>query len=566
MTQLSELYIKNFAIIEELTIDFQAGFTVITGETGAGKSIIINAMNLTLGEQADISMIRSGYEKAIIKTTIELDDDSELIKQFCDQNEIPIQKKLVIERKLYSSGRSRAWINDENVNISTLKKLGNELIDLHGQHHHQALLNQDNHQPYLDGFGDYDDLLAKVEQSWDKLERLREKKNNLMEKHQLLQEKKDLWQFQYEEIEEIGPKEEEYEKLKQEKSLLENAEEIYTISNQLVDKLYEGETSFYNNIDEVITKIKDLNDIQGEFGDYLQRLRESKYLFQEISNSLSDFTDGIEVNPQRLDQVNERIYELEKLMKKYGDSLQEVLEYKQEIKEKLEQDQGLEKKIDQIEERIDQARETYVEKALKLTQKREKWAHKFEKELENILARLGIEGAKFEVKIEQKENSQGIKIEDKTYRADKSGIDQIEFMISTNPGEPLMPLTSIVSGGEVSRIMLAIKSILAEKDRIPILIFDEIDTGISGKIGRIVGEEIKKLSRSHQILCITHLGQIAGLGDDHLAVRKVSTNGRSKTVICRLEKEQRAEEIASMIGGRDITDSALAQARQLLES
>ncbi|MCF7886493.1 MAG: DNA repair protein RecN [Candidatus Marinimicrobia bacterium] len=564
MTRLTKLYIKNFAIINEIEIDFKPGFTVITGETGAGKSIIINALNLTLGEQADISMIRSGAKNALIKCEIELDDSS-YIEEFLVDNDIPLNGELIIKRKLYKAGHSKAWINGKKVNIGDLKIPGNHLIDLHGQHHHQALLNEDNHLPYLDSYGDYNELVEKVRQAWQKLINLVERKEILTEKHQTLQEKKDLWQFQYDEIEKVAPKEGEYEKLKREKSLLQNAEKIFRLASGLVSQLYESENSFYNNLDEAIDKLDELNDIQGEFGDYLEQLSDVKYLLQDLSTSLTDFSDSVDINPDRLESVNERLYSLEKLMKKYGETLEEVIAYKDKIEKELDKDEGLKFEIEKIDQKIDSAQKKYSQLALQLSEARRKWAKKFANELDQVLARLGIKGAQFEVKIEQKKSSEGYAmIEGESYLADENGIDQVRFLISTNPGEPLMPLTNIVSGGEVSRIMLAIKSILAEKDRIPILIFDEIDTGISGKVGRIVGEEVKKLSNSHQILCITHLGQIAGLGDDHLAVRKISTGNRNQTKIFRLNYEERINEIATLIGGRNITDSAKAQAQELL--
>lgn len=564
MSRLTKLYIKDFAIIDELEINFKPGFTVITGETGAGKSIIINAINLTLGEQANISMIRSGAKNALIECEFQLDTNPRLENYFSNK-EIPLNGNLNIKRKLYQSGHSKAWINGRSVNIGDLKFPGNLLIDLHGQHHHQALLNEENHLPYLDNYGDYQQLLQQVEQAWQKLSNLLESKNLLIEKHKTLEEKKDLWQFQYDEIEKVAPEEGEYEKLKREKSLLENAEKIFRLASDLVGQLYENENSFYNNLDEALDKLQELNNIQDDFTEYLGQLSDVKFLLQELSNSLSNFSDDIDIDPNRLETVNERLYELDKLIKKYGEDLDEVIEYKNKIEQQLEKDEGLQFEIEKIDEKIERARDNYSEAAVKLSNKRQKCAKLFSNKLDQALEQLGIKGAEFKVEIKQEQSDRGqARIDGQRYLADRRGIDQVRFLIRTNPGEPIMPLTSIVSGGEVSRIMLAIKSILAEKDRTPILIFDEIDTGISGKIGRIVGEEVKKLADSHQILCITHLGQIAGLGDDHLAVRKVTTEKRNKTKIFRLSYEERVNEIATLIGGRNITTSAKAQAKELL--
>ncbi len=563
---LKKLIITNFAIIDKLDINFQPGLSVITGETGAGKSIIIGALNLAFGEKASSSMIRTGCEEAIIECCFAGKNKINSLYKLLDENNfLNFDNQLVLKRKISANGRSKAWINNHQCSVSMLKQVGAFLVDLHGQHDHQSLLNEENHLGFLDSTGNYSTNLEEVEKLWHTLKLQKEQLNLIIQKHKMGKEKKELWHFQYKEIQDVSPVENEYDELLGEKKILENGEKIHQLSSLLNEALYDGDNTFYNNIQGVIKNLIELNRIKPIFDEYLERLEGSRFLFQELSNEVTDFANNVDFEPEQLENINQRIFTLQQLMKKYGPSLSDVLNYQKDIKAKLSTDENLESEIINLEKIIKDTEIKYSKACLKLSAKRTDQAKIMSKHIVTILERLGIKDGDFYVDIQRKKDNKGWAIiENERFDADAFGFDKIRFKICTNPGEPMRPLIDIVSGGEVSRIMLALKSILAEKDQIPVLIFDEIDTGISGPIARIVGEEIEKLSTAHQILCITHLPQIASLGNDHLCVIKETRNNFSFTKMVRLNNHERLREIAKLIGGKHITDSGLQQAKELM--
>ncbi|MDO9548947.1 MAG: DNA repair protein RecN [Candidatus Marinimicrobia bacterium] len=564
---LKSLKITSFAIIDQLSVDFYKGFSVITGETGAGKSIIIDALNLALGEKANPAMIRAGASSAIIECTFADLDNKHPVIQFLQQNDLQaLNGELKLRRELNINGRSKAWINQAQCPINILKAAGDLLVDLHGQHDHQSLLRDENHIEFLDAYGNYGDLRENVHAAYFALSRLVEKYTLLTEKRKLNREKRELWEFQLNEINKVDPVDGEYERLLKEKAILDNSEKIHTLSEELTNSLYEAdENTLYQQVLDIIKKLDTLNTIDSEFTDELNRFEEMQFTIQDLSKHLTNYIRNIQFDPGQAENISQRLYLLQQLMKKYGSTIRDIVDYKTKIVTYLDEDDGLDNEIMKIEKEIEISKKRYFDQALKLSEKRKETATKFETELIQTLSKLGIAGSRFKVGIEQVESSGGwVMINGKQLRCDESGIDRVAFMISTNPGEPLRPLIDIVSGGEVSRIMLAMKSIMAGKDQIPVVIFDESDTGISGKVAQTVGWQLKKLSEMHQVICITHLPQIAGLGNYHYKVYKQSGSGRSQTNIDQLDHEERVTEIASLIGGTKITDTTLKQARELL--
>ena len=564
---LKSLKITGFAIIDQLSVDFYNGFSVITGETGAGKSIIIDALNLALGEKANLSMIRAGASNSIIECIFSDLGEKHPVIQFLQQNDINVLNgELKLRRELNINGRSKAWINETQCPINTLKNVGDLLVDLHGQHDHQSLLRDENHIEFLDAYGNYSDLRENVHADYYSLSRQIEKYTILKEKRNLNREKRALWEFQLKEINNVDPIDGEYEQLLKEKAILDNSEKINELSEELINSLYEAdENTIYEQVLDINKKLDTLNDIDPEFTDELNRFKEMQFMIQDLSKHLTNYIRNIQFDPDQAENVSQRLYSLQQLMKKYAPRIQEIIDYKTKIETYLDEDDGLDNEILKIEKEIEISKKRYVDQALKLSGKRKEKAAKFESELIQTLSKLGIAGSQFQVRIEPVESSNGwVVIDGKQIRCDESGIDRIVFMISTNPGEPLRPLIDIVSGGEVSRIMLAMKSIMAGKDQIPVVIFDEIDTGISGKVAQIVGWQLKKLSDMHQVICITHLPQIAGLGNYHYKVYKQSGSGRSQTNINQLNNEERVAEIASLIGGTTVTETTLKQAQELL--
>ena len=564
---LAKLKIENFAIIDHIEVAFGPGLTILTGETGAGKSIIIDALNLALGEKASPNVIRAGAEVATVECTFDLTDLNPTTKKILkSRNLFQKNNTLILKREVNINGRSRAWINGETCLLSVLKEVGNLLVDMHGQHDHQSLLNPETHIEFLDAFGDYAEWREQVERQFNDLKLLFERQNLLREQLRLNHEKRELWEFQLQEIQKVAPQENEYETLLQEKTILENTAKIQQLSSDLAYQLLESGDSLYNQLQSIVKQLSNLQKITGSFAEQLSQLEESQYLFQEIARQIARFGDDLQFNPTRLEIINQRLYSLQQLMKKYGPSLSDVVTYRQKLETNLTESDDLEIQIGKNSELIREHLAEFIQIACDLSEKRKQSAELFKIEIEKILERLGIGGADFAVRLELMPDQDGwVEIDRQKYKAEPTGIDKVTFEISTNRGEPRRPLAEIVSGGEVSRIMLAIKTILAGRDQIPVLIFDEIDTGISGKIARKVGEELHELAKVHQVICITHLPQIAGLADEHFSVEKVTTNGRSRTQIRKLLPEERVDEIAKLIGGRSVSETTLKQARELME-
>lgn len=564
---LSKLKIEHFAIIDHIEVEFNQGLTILTGETGAGKSIIIDALNLALGEKASSTVIRAGAETATVECIFDIDHlNSGAKKRLTARNLLDNDHQLILKREVSVNGRSRAWINGETCLLSVLKEIGNLLVDLHGQHDHQSLLNPETHIEFLDAFGGYDELRGQVAQQFSELKLFYDRQNLLEEQLRLNREKRELWEFQLQEIRKVAPQENEYETLLQEKTILENTAKIQQLSNELASQLYDSGDSLYNQLQATVKQLASLQKITGSFTEQLAKVEESQYLFQEIARQLTRFGDDLQFNPGRLEIVNQRLYSLQQLMKKYGPAVAEVIDTGRKLEANLAGGDDLAVQIVKNDALIKQQLEKYSRFARQLSKERHQSAGLFKQEIENALGRLGIASADFAAQIEWLPDPGGwIAVDGQKFKAEATGLDRVTFEISTNRGEPRRPLAEIVSGGEVSRIMLAIKAILAGRDQIPVLIFDEIDTGISGKIAREVGEELRSLAEVHQVICITHLPQIAGLGNEHFSVVKVSSDDRSQTQIRKLTNEQRVAEIAKLIGGRSISETTLNQARELME-
>ncbi|PIS30783.1 MAG: DNA repair protein RecN [Candidatus Marinimicrobia bacterium CG08_land_8_20_14_0_20_45_22] len=564
--RLLRLKIENFAIIKQIDIEFKSGFTVMTGETGAGKSIIIEALNLALGDKASQTVIRSGEEFASVECVFQLDRKNPRLVAFFQSKKIDTEREsLILRREISYTGRSKAWINGKSFPVSLLKEIGDRLVDLHGQHDHQSLLNEETHIDFLDSYGNYAELLTEVKSCWQHLRLVQDSLNILEQRRKINHEKRELWEFQIDEIQKVDPKSGEFEELTQTKTLLENAEKIHGIAEELTNALYENDASLYHRIVEVEKKLGNLCRLSPMFVNYLTKLEESQYLFQEISNQLTNFASGLQYDPLQLEKINQRLYSLQQLMRKYGPGLDDVMAYAEQVRKNLAEDDGSDIELARLTKEVKAATENYMASANRLSERRKEESIHLESKLDSALNRLGIKGSLFKVQIDPIcEVIERTVSEPSNHFMGEKGIDHVVFHICTNPGEPLRPLADIVSGGEVSRIMLGLKSILAGRDQIPVLIFDEIDTGISGRIARIVGEELRELAKFHQIICITHLPQIAGLGLDHLSVQKITDNGRSATQIIRLSHGERIKEIATMIGGKSISQTTLRQAEELL--
>ena len=562
---LFSLYIKNFALIQELSIEFIAGLTIITGETGAGKSILLGALNLVLGERASADLVRTGTTKAIIEAVFR-DELPEKIDTLLGAAEIETAPELILRRELSASGQSRCFINDSPCTASLLKQLGELLIDLHGQHEHQLLLHPDTHEAMLDDFGETAQEIATYTSLRSALQGLQQQLNTLRKEAAELREKKEILDFQLNELRSLDLKPGEDETIETEITLLENAETLFTLSTSLNDLLYDSEHSVYSAISSALHTLEKLAGIDKRFENHIEEARNAKSIVDELSRFSRSYSANIDFNPGRLDSLRERQLQLQRISRKYSRPLSGLIELFEELDGKVALEENLEEEAALIQQQIEIRKSELSACAIALSRKREDAAHQLETTIQEQLKELGIPHSTFIVSITHEEHVEGeISIEGKSFTAFARGYDRIEFLISTNPGEKPKPLIKVASGGEISRVMLALKSALAESSKLPILIFDEIDTGISGRVAESVGKSLKRLSRLHQIIAITHLPQIAAMADLHLQVQKSVQEERTVTEVAPLDHESRLQAIASLISGHQISASSLTLAAELVE-
>ncbi len=566
---LSTLQIKDYALIENINIEFNRGLNIITGETGAGKSILIDALGLLLGERASTEIIRKGSKKAIVEGIFNV-SNNEKIKNLLEKNEIEIEPELIVRREVSLKGSNRCFLNDTPVKLNVIKDVGNLLVDLHGQHEHQSLLRTETHIEMLDEFGDYPESLEQFSRRRKTLAGLLKEFKELQERETQLREKKDLYNFQIKEIDAVAPEAGEDESLEQELRILENSEKLLEKTNLIYDMLFEGENPIYDNLVEVQNLLNELRKIDKSFDEKFEEAVSASTLVNDISEYVRDYRDRIDLEPDRLEEMRRRLNSINLLKKKFGGTLDGVLTHREKIAGEIEIAENFTEKISDLKRKIEEARKSAGETANELSKLRKSAAQKLESELLNILSDLGISDADFKVEISQTEVTEGtdnyLIIDKKKYKFNLFGCDKVEFMISTNLGESPKPLTKIASGGEISRIMLSLKSVLAKNDKLPLLIFDEIDTGVSGKIAQKVGRAIKSLSQFHQLIAITHLPQIAGLADHHYAVEKRKSGERIVSTIRELGEEEKVQEIAKLLSGDKITEAGILSAKELIDS
>lgn len=563
---LRSLYVKNYALIEEIQVEFKSGLNIITGETGAGKSILIDALSLILGERASSEVVRKGANKTVVEGVFYVSGNKK-IKKILEDNGIEFSDELILRREVSAKGQSRCFANDTPISLAVMKDIGNHLVDLHGQHEHQSLLRVETHIELLDDFGGLIGMVEEFRNQMHKLENLYRQLDELKQREQLLKEKRELYTFQLKEIETINPQVGEIEELESELKLLENAEKLYEVTSQLYSLLYGSERSIHDLLVVVRNQLEDLSTIDKRFQSYVEEARSAQAIVDEITNFIQSYNSKIEFNPERLEFIRERLHALNRLKKKYGGTIESVIEYRDSIKQELELAENFEEEIAKLDQRIEEQIKICSEIAERLSSKRREIAEAVSSAIVGVLSELGIENAQFEVKIENRPNRDGrcyVKLGNECYEVTNRGIDFVEFYISTNIGEDPKPLVKVASGGEISRIMLALKSVLAKSERLPLLVFDEIDTGISGRIAQKVGHSLKNLSKYHQIIAITHLPQIASLADTHFIAEKVIKDGRAITRIRELELEERVKEIAKLMSGEEITQASLESAKELM--
>ena len=565
---LRSLYVRDYALIKELDVEFGSGLNIITGETGAGKSILIGALNMILGERANTDVVRQGTKKAIIEGIFD-DANTDRIRDLLEGSEIDTDPlpRIILRRQITDRG-SRGFINDTPATLDVIREVASELIDLHGQHEHQSLLHTETHRRTLDSFGGLSGLTHHYRRQYNRVAELVERRDKLAARERELRQQKELYEFQIREINDVDPQEGEEDDLHAERRVLENAEQLYASTSGLYEMLYESEDAVHDQIVVARNELQDLARIDDSFEEQLEEVKSAQIIISELASFLQDYNAHIEFDPDRLNEIRERMAELERLKRKYGGSLEAVIEHRRGIGGQYELAEDFEGNIERLDKEIEEAQDALSDAAHRLSAKRREVGERIEEAIVRELADLGMPDSQFEVRFDSETDPDGwihaLDDSDTRYRAFANGMDRIEFFISTNVGVDPMPLADVASGGEISRIMLALKQILAKSERLPILVFDEIDTGISGDMARKVGDSMHDLARYHQIIVITHLPQIAALGDVHFKVEKVVEDDRTKTIIRRLDEDEQAAQVATLISGADITDAALENARELM--
>ncbi|WP_312471833.1 DNA repair protein RecN [Neobacillus sp.] len=553
---LAELSIKNFAIIEALSISFEKGLTVLTGETGAGKSIIIDAIHLLVGGRGSAEFVRHGEEKAEIEGLFQLDDPNHPIIMKALEFGIEIEEGMVVLRRDISrTGKSVCRINGKLVTISTLREIGATLVDIHGQHEHQELMDETKHLPLLDQFGaeeilasqgEYLDVYRRYDHTLQKLKTLSE--NDQQTAHRL-----DLIQFQLDEIQNANLKLNEDEELSEERRKLGNFERVFEAIQSSYTALH-GEQKGLDWIGMVMGYLEDAAALDSTYKEIFESVSNSFYQLEDAASSLRNELDVLEYDPQRLNEIEDRLNEINQLKRKYGKTINEILEYAAKIEEEIDTLQNKETHISELEKELTAIRKDLILEAKQLTELRHKWADKLTRLIHKELKELYMAKTVFEIRV--KSDNQHFS---------KNGVDFVEFYISTNPGEPLKPLSKVASGGELSRIMLALKSIFSKHQGVTSIIFDEVDTGVSGRVAQSIAEKIYKVAIDSQVLCISHLPQVAAMADTHLFISKIIKGGRTTTSVTPMNVEEKIKEIGRMISGVEITDLTKQHAQELLQ-
>lgn len=550
---LLELHIENLAIIERVDMSFGKGFNVLTGETGAGKSILLDAIGLVLGERADTTLIRTGANRTLVSAvfdTVDLPGASAILGELGLETE---EGLLYIMREIQEGGRSIARINGQPVPLSTLKTLGDALVDLHGQHEHQSLLRLQIHLDFLDHWLGEEilKLRAQMREGVQQLYALQREREEIHERERERVQMQDLYQFQYEEISSARLQPDEEESLLQEEQRLTHAEKLVALAGTGYESLM-GEGGAYDRLAEAVHALEEMTRIDSSIEEYLEPLQAALVQTEEAGRAMRDYCENVEYNPERLDEIVSRLELIKRLKRKYGDTVEAILQYHEEITGKLGIMEHQSERKAEIEEELQLLESDLQDLADLLSERRRKGARAFSEAVQTELHDLAMERAMFAVQVNPK-------------NLDGTGADAVEFLLAPNPGEALKPLNKIASGGEMSRVMLALKTVLANAAPVPTLIFDEIDAGLGGRVAHKVGEKLEQLQNHFQVLCVTHLPQIACRATYHYRINKQVDDGRTLVQVGPLEYEERVLELARMLAGEE-TETALQHARELLET
>lgn len=550
---LTSLRISNFAIIESLEVEFGPGLNVMTGETGAGKSILINAINLLLGARASGDLIRTGEDSAKVEAHFLVQNDEELLTSLDEMGIEVGEQELVLHRTVVRNGRGRITVNGSALTASMLSKIACRLIDISGQHAHQVLLDPQSHRLLIDSYGEMAPLSTEMGQTFLAYAKAKDSLKEMELAEQDRVQREEFVRFQYSELEDGNLQLGEDDQLAEERQVLGAAEDLVQAANCSHETLYAKEGAVSEIIASVCARLEKAAAIDSKLVPLVESLKGVAIDVEEVSRSLGDYAFGLESNPTRLEQVEARLAQLEGLKKKYRTDLNGLISRRNDLQEELDQLESYDEVLAQRRQLEVDTKSEAMKVAERISASRKKVSKSLSSSVTEVLAELGMKRASFDVELTKVELSE-------------FGYDHVEFLISPNVGEEPKPLAKIASGGELSRVTLALKSILSRDHGVGTYVFDEVDAGIGGAIAEVVGRKILDLSTSHQVLCITHLPQIASFGPNHLRVEKVQSAGRTRTLVSQLEIDEREEEIARMLGGLEITSQTRAHARQMLSN
>ncbi len=553
---LAELRIKNFAIIDELSLSFSKGLNVLTGETGAGKSIILNAVHLLLGDKASEEWIRSSEEEASVEALFDITGNLEMTKRV--KEKIPQlqgsgeEDSLLVRRVISRTGRGKVFISGNLATLGMLSEVGEGLLSIYGQHEHQSLQRVETHIDILDEFGGLTGLREEFQKRYQEFISLTEETTRIREEKERRAKERELMAFQSREIADSGVQMGEEEFLKEERIILTHAKKLMDFARLSEERLYSEEGSVIERIQKVLHQGGEMASIDPSLSQPLEALESTLIQLEEIALVLRDYSRRVEMNPMRLDEIENRLEEIDRLKRKYGSTVEKIFSFKAKIDQALQSFASDEERLSGLEDKLEPLRQIVKDLGERLSEGRRRVALELKKAVERELNSLGMKKTIFEIHIDPSILS-------------PKGVDRVEFLISPNIGEEVKPLAKIASGGELSRMMLAMKRILAKVGGRQVLIFDEVDSGIGGAMAEIVGKKLKELSQHHQVICVTHLPQIACFADRHHSVRKEVKSGRTLTKVDRLDKESIVDEVARMLGGVKVTEKTRAHAKEMIE-
>lgn len=551
---LNQLSVRNVAVIDKLDINLHDGVSVLTGETGAGKSIIIDSINMILGDRANKELVRYGTDKAVVQAVF---DAPKSVINILEENDIYVEDEtVIITRQVTKEGKSVARINGMVVTLNILREISDRLINIHGQHDNQALLTPIRHITFLDAYADNEEYINRYKDILSKKREIEKKISSLEMDEQEKMQRIDLLEYQVNEIKKASLEKGEEDDLREQRDIYTNAEQITKSVNEAYMNLYEGDEiqSAYDGISIAVNEISQISDLNPQLKSIYDTLNEIMYSLEDTAHEIKEFGETVEFDEQTLNEIEERLDLISRLKRKYGNSIEEILEYLKKAESELNDIKLSDERTNELKEELKNITKELKEKGNVLTQRRENAAKVLEENIEKSLHELNMEKSKFKVSIEN----------DGTFY--DNGMDKVEFLISTNPGEPLKPLVKIASGGELSRVMLAIKSILADSDGVDTMIFDEIDTGVSGKAAMSIAKKLAVIAKNKQVICITHLPQLTAMADNHYLIQKNTDGEMASTTLKELDEEGRELELARIIDGGEVTELALSHAKQMLEN